>query len=744
VSSLMFSRSNPHSDDLSLFGGGSLKLALQDFDSLFSLHQSLLDLFFLLGKLNFLVEDSDVSLLNSNLVIDRLAGSSFEVLTGAGSLFNLELDDGDLGEVLSGDVVSLGSDCDLLCILFDDSSPSLDSVGSACAWLLVDDHLSSLLADSESLLDLDDVNSLVLHLSFVSLDSDGLGTSLDLESPSLDLLLFAVASLLGALDSDGDRLAGSLASDDSVSVDSDLALDNDLSSLFSGLDEFVSDLLAVARLVFDDDLSGLLAGLDLVSEDDNLLLNLRLLFSSDGNSDLLGGLNLSCPSLDRGSAASTRLLDLLDSDGDLAGSLASSDSVVVDSDLSSGLDDSFLGLENSDSSLEGLASTSLDRSLLNNNLSGLGASLLVDSLGLDNDSVGLSDSSLFNSGNSVLVDSVLLLDSLASALLVLDNDILSGLSTDFDSSAPGSELLLVLSDSERLVSVSDLDFSVFQNNLLSLPSVNFSLGAFAWFFVQNNNTASSSASDNSVFKSEFLSLSLDESSPDLDSSESLSHLLATTRLSLNDNLLDFSAGNFSLIPNLQLFVDLNLLLLDFDPSNFVFMKFVLVKGNTPSSDSSISACARFASDDNLSGLLANGESVSVDGNSVVDSVGSDLEGNSVSSSSVNSKGVSPLSDLGGSAWARLALDEDDLSSSSASCKSGSDNSGVVVGLGDSDLSSPNSNLSLNFVAFARLVSDNNNLLAGLCANLGSLSPDCQSLLSVFSSLDSDLSELDFV
>ncbi len=65
--------------------------------------------------------------------------------------------------------------------------------------------------------------------------------------------------------------------------------------------------------------------------------------------------------------------------------------------------------------------------------------------------MGLSNSSLFNSGNSVLVNSVLLLDSLASALLVLDDDVPSSLGADTDSPSPGSELLLVLSDSECLV-----------------------------------------------------------------------------------------------------------------------------------------------------------------------------------------------------------------------------------------------------------------------------------------------------
>ncbi len=80
----------------------------------------------------------------------------------------------------------------------------------------------------------------------------------------------------------------------------------------------------------------------MVSEDNNLLLNLGLLLSSDGDFDLLGSLDLSSPFLDRLCAAVAWLLDLFDSDGDLTSSLASSDSVVVDSDLSSGFDDSFL------------------------------------------------------------------------------------------------------------------------------------------------------------------------------------------------------------------------------------------------------------------------------------------------------------------------------------------------------------------------------------------------------------------
>ena len=69
---------------------------------------------------------------------------------------------------------------------------------------------------------------------------------------------------------------------------------------------------------------------------------------------------------------------------------------------------------------------------------------------------------------------------------------------------------------------------------------------------------------------------------------------------------------------------------------------------------------------------------------------------------------------------------------------------MAVGFGDSDLSSPNSNLSLDLLARARFVSDNDNSLAGFGADLSSLGPNTKSLLSVLSSLDSDATELDFV
>ena len=489
------------------------------------------------------------------------------------------------------------------------------------------------------------MGSLVLHLSLVSLDSDGLGASFDFQSPRLDLSLFTSAALLGALDSDGDWLAGSLASGDSVSVDSDLALNNNLSSLFSDLDEFGSDLLAVARFVSDDDLSGLLASLELVFEDDNLLLNLGLLLSSDGELDLLGSLDLAFPFLNSCSAAGTWLLDLLDSDGDLTSSLASSDSVVVDSDLSSGFDDSFLSSVDSHSVLKSFAAASLDGSFSHNNLSSFGASFLVDSLGSDNNSVGLSDSSLFNSSNSVLVNSVLLLDSLASAFLVLDDDVLSGLRADFDSSSPSSELVLILSDSERLVFCLNFLVLVSQSGILSSPSVNLCLCASTRLLVDSDDLASLCTSDNSVLQNEFLSLSFDEPSSDLNSPESLSDFFAATGLSSDDDFLSSFADFSSVVPDLVLLVDRFYLLSGLNSSDPVILNSGFNQGGSPFLDLLLGARTRLVVDNYLSSLFANSESLSVDEHSIVDSVCSNLEGDSVGSSSISNKGMPPLSDL---------------------------------------------------------------------------------------------------
>ena len=262
--------------------------------------------------------------------------------------------------------------------------------------------------------------------------------------------------------------------------------------------------------------------------------------------------------------------------------------------------------------------------------------------------------------------------------------------------------------------------------------------------MDSDDLSSLGTSDDSVLENEFLSLGFDEPSSHLHSSEGFSDLLATARLSLNDDLLGPLANSLSIVPNLVLFVDLNSLFGNLDSSDLVFVNLVSLKGGSPSLDALLGAWARLLVDDDLSGFLANTEPVSVDDDLVVDSVGSDLESDSVGSSSVDGKGVSPLFYLVESAWARLASDNDDLSGSGASGESVSDHSGVGVGLGDTDLSLPNSNLSLDLLARAWLVFHNNDSLAGLGADLGSLGPDCESLLSVLSSFDSDLSELDFV
>ena len=262
--------------------------------------------------------------------------------------------------------------------------------------------------------------------------------------------------------------------------------------------------------------------------------------------------------------------------------------------------------------------------------------------------------------------------------------------------------------------------------------------------MDSDDLSSLGTSDDSVLENEFLSLGFDEPSSHLHSSEGFSDLLATARLSLNDDLLGPLANSLSIVPNLVLFVDLNSLFGNLDSSDLVFVNLVSLKGGSPSLDALLGAWARLLVDDDLSGFLANTESVSVDDDLVVDSVGSDLEGDSVGSSSVDGKGVSPLFYLVESAWARLASDNDDLSGSGASGESVSDHSSVGVGLGDTDLSSPNSNLSLDLLARAWLVFHNNDSLAGLGADLGSLGPDCESLLSVLSSFDSDLSEVNVI
>ncbi len=188
--------------------------------------------------------------------------------------------------------------------------------------------------------------------------------------------------------------------------------------------------------------------------------------------------------------------------------------------------------------------------------------------------------------------------------------------------------------------------SLFLNvGVLSSPSVNLCLGASAWLLVDSDDLTSLRTSDDSILDDQFLSLSFDEPSSDLNPPESLIHLLAATGLSSNNYFLGFFAGLPSVVPDFVLLVYRLDLLSGLDSPDSVVLNPDIQKSGFPFLNFLLGAWARLVVDDDLSGLLANSESVSVDGDSVVDPVGSDLEGDSVGSSSIGSKSVSPLSDL---------------------------------------------------------------------------------------------------
>ena len=94
-------------------------------DSDFNSFNPVLQILFSIDKLNFFVENSDMSFLNSDLVFDRLASRSIEILSGAESLSSLKLLDGYLGDFLSCDVVSLAQDLDFVSIGFYFFSPKV-------------------------------------------------------------------------------------------------------------------------------------------------------------------------------------------------------------------------------------------------------------------------------------------------------------------------------------------------------------------------------------------------------------------------------------------------------------------------------------------------------------------------------------------------------------------------------------------------------------------------------------------
>ncbi len=131
MSSLLLCARNSKLEDFNLSRAGLLNSLFEFDNSSVGLDDSLVQNGLSVCELDFLVEDSDVSLLNSDLVVDRLTSRSVQVLSGADGLSSLELDDGDLGNSISGDVVSSRKDSDLLGILSDNSCPSLDSVGGA-------------------------------------------------------------------------------------------------------------------------------------------------------------------------------------------------------------------------------------------------------------------------------------------------------------------------------------------------------------------------------------------------------------------------------------------------------------------------------------------------------------------------------------------------------------------------------------------------------------------------------------
>ena len=108
---------------------------------------------------------------------------------------------------------------DLSLVLTDNIDPSVDLLLVTGADLLFDDDLASLLADFNSVLELDD-----LDLSSSDLDNDLsffflLSSFLEVGLPFGDLCLGAAAWSLDLVDSDGDDLSSLVASDDSVCQD---------------------------------------------------------------------------------------------------------------------------------------------------------------------------------------------------------------------------------------------------------------------------------------------------------------------------------------------------------------------------------------------------------------------------------------------------------------------------------------------------------------------------------------------
>ena len=201
----------------------------------------------------------------------------------------------DLSDGLNGfDLVFLGNLelnlSDFSLVFTDNIDPSVDLLLVTGADLLFDDDLASLLANSNSVFELDD-----LDLSSGDLDNDlsfffFLSSFLDVGLPFGDLSLGAAAWSLDLVDSDGDDLASLVASDDSACQDINLVIKLDLLNLLDVKLLLFSGFVASALLVVDDNdlLAGELANLDYFLYLISLSLNLvDSIVSDDSQLDLV-------------------------------------------------------------------------------------------------------------------------------------------------------------------------------------------------------------------------------------------------------------------------------------------------------------------------------------------------------------------------------------------------------------------------------------------------------------------------
>ena len=229
----------------------------------------------------------------------------------------------DLSDGLNGlDLVFLGNLelnlGDFSLVFTDNIDPSVDLLLVTGADLLFDDDLASLLADSNSVLELDD-----LDLSSSDLDNDlsfffFLSSFLEVGLPFGDLCLGAAAWSLDLVDSDGDDLASLVASDDSACQDINLVVKLDLLNLLDVKLLLFSGFVASALLVVDDNdlLAGELANLDYFLYLISLSLNLVDSFDSNDSLLVLVLIDDSLPLLDSVLSASAWLVF---DDDDLAG-----------------------------------------------------------------------------------------------------------------------------------------------------------------------------------------------------------------------------------------------------------------------------------------------------------------------------------------------------------------------------------------------------------------------------------------